>query len=82
MSVTNLEAYALSQGINKSWNEMSQAEQTLLRYNYLMSVSSDAQGDFARTSDSLANQVRIAQWEEPKCRRGRKFPLQFFVFSI
>lgn len=61
MSVTNLEAYALSQGINKSWNEMSQAEQTLLRYNYLMSVSSDAQGDFARTSDSLANQVRIAQ---------------------
>lgn len=61
MSVTNMEAYALSQGINKSWNEMSQAEQTLLRYNYLMSVSSDAQGDFARTSDSLANQVRIAQ---------------------
>ena len=61
MSVTNLEAFALSQGINKSWNEMSQAEQTLLRYNYLMSVSSDAQGDFARTSDSLANQVRIAQ---------------------
>lgn len=61
MSVANLEAFALTQGINKQWKEMSQAEQALLRYNYLMSVSSDAQGDFARTSDSLANQMRIAK---------------------
>src|SRR4030043_660668 len=32
MSVANLEAYALSKGIEKSWKEMSQAEQTTLRY--------------------------------------------------
>lgn len=38
---------------------MSQAEKTLLRYNYLMSVSSDMQGDFARTSGTYANQVRL-----------------------
>lgn len=59
MNVANMEAYALAQGIRKSWNEMSQAEQTLLRYNYLMSVTKDAQGDFARTSYSWANQTRV-----------------------
>lgn len=61
MSVANLEAYALSQGITKSYNAMSQAEQVLLRYNYLLSVTGDAQGDFARTSGSFANQVRLLQ---------------------
>lgn len=61
MSVANLEAYALAQGIEKSYNEMSQAEQVLLRYNYLMTQTADAQGDFARTSDNYANQQRILQ---------------------
>lgn len=61
MSVANLEAYALSEGITKSYNSMSQAEQVLLRYNYLLSVTADAQGDFARTSSSFANQIRILQ---------------------
>ena len=59
MSVANLQAYALSQGITKAYSSMSQAEQATLRYNYLMSVTADAQGDFADTSDSLANQQRI-----------------------
>lgn len=64
MSVANLEAYALSQGINKSWNEMSQAEQTTLRYNYLLSVTKDAQGDFGRTLEtSFPNQLRVAQMQ-------------------
>ncbi len=65
MNVANMEAYALSQGIKKSYSEMNQAEQTLLRYNYLLSVSKDAQGDFARTSGSWANQVRLLgeQWK-------------------
>lgn len=58
MSVANLEAYALSQGITKSVEKMSQAEQATLRYNYLLSVTADAQGDFARTSDSYANSLR------------------------
>lgn len=58
MSVANLEAYALSQGITKSVEKMSQAEQATLRYNYLLSVTADAQGDFSRTSDSYANSLR------------------------
>ena len=59
LNVANLEQYALTQGITKSYNAMTQQEQALLRYNYLLSVTADAQGDFARTSDSWANQTRI-----------------------
>ena len=59
MSVANMEAYAMAQGISKAYSKMTQQEQTLLRYNYLLSVTADAQGDFARTSDSWANQTRI-----------------------
>ncbi|MDD3213932.1 MAG: hypothetical protein PHY64_09665 [Eubacteriales bacterium] len=59
MSVANLEAYALSQGIDKTYDSMSQSEQATLRYNYLMQATADAQGDFARTSDGYANQQRI-----------------------
>lgn len=61
MSVANMEAYALSQGITESWQDMDQASQAALRYSYLMSVTADAQGDFARTSDSYANQQRILE---------------------
>ena len=59
MSVANLEAYALSQGITKAYSEMEQAEQVMLRYNYLMQATADAQGDFSRTSGSWANQTKI-----------------------
>lgn len=58
MSVANLEAFALTQGITKAFNQMSQGEQTMLRYQYLMQATADAQGDFARTSDGYANSVR------------------------
>ena len=58
MSVANMEAVALAPGIEKSWRSMSQAEQTQLRYLYLMDQTADAQGDFVRTSDSFANQQK------------------------
>ena len=61
MSVANLEAFALSQGLKKTFNEMSQGEQIMLRYQYLMQATSDAQGDFARTSDGFANGLRLLQ---------------------
>lgn len=61
MSVANLEAYALSQGMKTAYKDMTQAEQATLRYNYILKAGADAQGDFARTSDSFANQLRIAQ---------------------
>lgn len=59
MSAANLEAFALSEGITKSYASMTQAEQATLRYNYLMQATADAQGDFAKTSDGYANQQRI-----------------------
>lgn len=61
LSVANLEQFALNQGMGKAYKNMTQQEQALLRYNYLLSVTADAQGDFARTSDSWANQTRILQ---------------------
>ena len=59
MTEANLEAFALSRGITKQYSAMSQAEKVALRYNYVMAQTSQAQGDFARTSGSWANQIRI-----------------------
>lgn len=61
MSVANMEAFALAKGIKTAWSKMGQADQTMLRYNYLLEKSADAQGDFARTQDSYANQKRLFQ---------------------
>lgn len=63
MNVVNLEAYAMAQGITTAYEEMSQAEQATLRYQYIMQATADAQGDFSKTSDSFANQTRILQLE-------------------
>lgn len=61
MTQTNLEAFAMSQGIQKNIKDMTQAEQVQLRYAYVMEMTTNAQGDFARTSDGAANQMRIFQ---------------------
>lgn len=62
LSVANLEAFALQQGLQKSFAEMSSGEKTLLRYQYMMQATADAQGDFARTADeSFANMSRKLQ---------------------
>lgn len=61
MSVANLEAYALTKGLTKAYDKMSEAERVQLRYSYIMEQTADAQGDFARTQDSFANQVRVLQ---------------------
>lgn len=75
LSVANLEAYALAEGITKSYNAMSQQEQAMLRYNYLLKTTSDAQGDFARTSDSWSNQLKLLteQFNSLKAILGKTF---------
>lgn len=40
-------------------DSMSEAEKIQTRYNVVMEQTKNAQGDFARTSDGLANQTRI-----------------------
>lgn len=66
MTEANLQQFALSQGITKSVQAMTQAEKVQLRYNFVMAQTALAQGDFARTSNSWANQTRILsqQWRE------------------
>lgn len=61
MTQTNLELFAMEQGITKSMKEMTEAEKVNLRYAFVMSKTANAQGDFARTSDGFANQMRILQ---------------------
>ena len=58
MSVDTMNAFALAQGLEKTFSQMNQGEQTMLRYQYLMQATADAQGDFARTSDGYANGLR------------------------
>ena len=58
MSVANLNAFALAQGLEKTFDQMSQGEQTMLRYQYIMQATADAQGDFEKTSDGFANAQR------------------------
>lgn len=59
MSVANLESYALSQGIRKSYSEMSVAEQTMLRYNYILARTAGIQGSAAKAAGTYAGQMRI-----------------------
>jgi biotin carboxyl carrier protein len=58
LRVAALEAFAMSKGIKVSYQEMSNAQRTTLQYKKILSDTKDAQGDFGRTSGSLANQQR------------------------
>lgn len=59
MSQTSLDAYALANGFGKTTDKMSEAEKVALRYSFVQNQLSAAQGDFARTSDSWANQCKV-----------------------
>ncbi len=61
MTQTNLDAFALANGFGKTTSEMNQAEQVQLRYAYVMAMTTNAQGDYARTADGTANSMRTFQ---------------------
>lgn len=61
MTEDALNSYALAKGINKTVNDMTQAEKVSLRYEFILNQLSAAQGDFTRTQDNWANQVRVLQ---------------------
>lgn len=58
VSATNLELYRMSKGIQTAYKDMDQASRITLRYNYIVESASQAQGDFARTQFTWANQTR------------------------
>ncbi len=59
MTEVNLQEYAYRQGINKKISAMTQQEKVMLRYNYVLEKTALAEGDFVRTQDNWANQIRI-----------------------
>lgn len=59
MTEANLQNFAYQNGINKKISAMTEPEKVQLRYNYVMEQTALADGDFAKTSGSWANQVRM-----------------------
>lgn len=59
MTETNLKAFAMSKGISKNVEDMTQAEKVNLRFAFVMEATKNAQGDFSRTSEGAANQMRM-----------------------
>ena len=61
LTQASLQEFALANGIEKSVKEMTNAEKTVLRYEYVMANSARAMGDFQRTADTWSNSIRIFQ---------------------
>ena len=60
MGATEIEAYAMAHGLETAWDELSEGEKQIYRINFLLERSAAAQGDYARTSEELANSMRTA----------------------
>lgn len=59
MTQTALDSYALANGYGKVTSKMTEQEKVALRYKFVTEQLTKASGDFARTSDSWANQTRL-----------------------
>ncbi len=59
MTQSALDSYALANGYGKVTAKMSEAEKVALRYKFVQDQLSTASGDFIRTADGWANQVRV-----------------------
>lgn len=75
MTQTALDQYAMANGFGKTTSAMTEQEKTALRYQFVLDKLSLAQGDFARTSDSWANQTRVLslRFDELKATLGQGF---------
>lgn len=59
LTEATLQEYALSKGIATQVEAMTNAQKVALRYNYVMEATAQVHGDFARTSHSWANSIRV-----------------------
>ena len=75
MTQTAYDQYALANGYGKPTSAMTEQEKVALRYAFVQQQLALAQGDFARTSDSWANQVRILklQFDSLRASLGQGF---------
>lgn len=61
LTQATLKEWALANGLQADVENMTQAEKTLLRYQYVMSNASVAMGDFQKTADTWANAMRTVK---------------------
>lgn len=75
LSAAAVEAYAYANGIAESGEKLSETEKVQARYGLLMKQTAKTQGDFANTSDELANSQRIlaARYKDAKATLGSAF---------
>lgn len=75
MTQNALDQYAMQNGFGKTTAKMSEQEKTALRYKFVLEQLQLASGDFARTSDSWANQTRVLslRFNELKATLGQGF---------
>lgn len=59
LTQATLKEWAMKNGMDADIKSMTQAEKAMLRYQYVLANTTAAQGDFARTADTWANQIRI-----------------------
>lgn len=59
MTQSALDQFALQSGLGKTTQAMTEQEKVALRYAFVQKQLATASGDFARTADSWANQVRL-----------------------
>jgi phage-related protein len=72
LSAAAVELFALESGLVASKDEMTEAIKVQARYGLLMQSTAQMAGDFANTSDGLANQQRIlaAEFDNAQARLG------------
>lgn len=58
MNATTIEAYALSKGINKSYNEMTKAEQVQYAMQMFLERSSYAMGNYSKENETFAGSLQ------------------------
>lgn len=58
LTVATIREWALKEGLDADIESMTQAEKTMLRYQYVMAHSGKVMNDFAITADTWANVIR------------------------
>lgn len=73
LSDATLNQFALEQGIGKTTSQMSEQEKMMLRYNYILQNTTEAQGDAIRSEGSYAKTLKqtAALWEEFLTKMGQ-----------
>lgn len=66
LSDANMQQYLFAQGINRSWSELSQSEQIIMRFNHAYGQLSTLHWKASQASNTWANQVHLLnqQWTQ------------------